>query len=877
MKIILTKFVEENNIFIQPAPLSIDHFIPEILQRIASESNLVITAAPGAGKTTRLPPALLSIVSGKILVLEPRRMAAMAAAHRIAEENKWVVGEEVGYQVRFLNKTSPKTRLIFMTEALLARAMINDPELQGVEVVILDEFHERSLYVDLTLGLLRELQELGRNIKIVVMSATLESEKISNYLGNATIITVPGKLFELTVKYQKSSQLLKTQNKFYENLERVVKEAEKQTDKDILVFLPGVGEIERAKEKLLVWAESKKIEIIALHGSQPLEIQRKALQKHSRQRIILSTNIAESSVTLDGVNTVIDTGLAKIMKQDFRTGFSRLELSRISLSSAIQRSGRAARQYPGVSYRMWNKSDELLFAKTDIPEIMRTDLSESLLFLAAQGVRDFENFTWFEKAATVSFKRAIQILKSAGALNEKNEVLEVGRKILYFPLPVRLGRLLIAGIENNCIELAAKIAALLQERDVLRKDSVNQFLGDNLECDLTLRLNVLNAFLNRSSTNEGHFATLQTVAQSYQQILQLAKQLDKQIKHERINKNFTEAEARQLLLLVSYSDRLCRRRNNSDRALMVGGRGVKLSSETLVRKSEFFISISGIESSNDSETLVSLASGIEKDFLLKQFSDQIVKKIEIIFDADKEKFYQQELKALWGLPLEDSVLSPATASQVEEKLPEILVANWENSLKKSESLNLWWQKVLFLREQKEFLSATVKNELEDMFDGNLLKSSLCLDAFTQACQHESRLSEVFKKNLVQFFERNLSNELRRILQEELPSKLKMPSGSMIPIHYLLGKAPYLEVRIQEIFGWSRTPRVLFHNVPIALHLLGPNFRPVQITSNLESFWLNGYPEIRKELRIRYPKHQWPENPADGVAEAKGRLRILKKT
>lgn len=838
------------------------------MRQIKSGGNLVITAAPGAGKTTRLPPALLSAVSGKIIVLEPRRMAAIAAAHRIAEENNWIVGKEVGYQVRFLNKTSIDTRLVFMTEALLARQMIQDPELQGVDVVILDEFHERSLHVDLTLGLLRELQELGRDIQIIVMSATLEAEKISHYLANSATLSVPGKLFGLEIYYQKSPQLLKTQREFYDNLIRMVKEAQSQTNKNILVFLPGVGEIEQTKENLHGWAESNKIEIITLHGSLPLEAQRQALQKTTSQRIILSTNIAESSVTLDGVNTVIDSGLAKIIKQDLRTGFSRLELSRISLSSAIQRSGRAARQFPGVCYRMWSKSDELLFRKSEVPDILRSDLSESLLFLAAQGVRDFEKFSWFEKPVLASFERAIYALKSAGALNEKHELTQIGRQILHFPLPVRLGRLLIAGIENNCIELAAKIAALLQERDILRKETASHFIGDNFECDLTLRLDVLNQFLNRNNPREGHFVILQTVTQSYQQILQLAKKLSPSIKSKQ-HSNLTENEARQLLLLSSYGDRLCRRRKTSDRALMMGGRGVKLSNETLVRTSEFFIALNGVEGSSDADTLVSLASGIEKDFLLKIFSSEIIKKKEIIFDQAKMQFYQQEFKSLRDLPLEEPLLSPATSEQVVEKLPDILAENWEDALRNNTDLSLWWQKILFLRTQKEYLSSDLQNELGTIFEGEFLKKELRLDAFTQACLGERKRMDVFKKNLVYFFERNLSDNLRKILQIELPNHLKMPSGSMISIHYSPAKSPYLEVRIQEVFGWSKTPKVLFQTIPVVLHLLAPNFRPVQITSNLESFWQNGYPEVRKELRIRYPKHQWPENPADGIAEAKG--------
>ncbi len=846
--------------------LPIDPFIPEILQRIASENNLVITAQPGAGKTTRLPPALLSTVKGKIVVLQPRRMAAIAAAHRIAEENNWRVGEEVGYQVRFINKTSSKTRLIFMTEALLTRHLINDPKLEDIDMVILDEFHERSLHVDLALGLLHELQLLSQSLKIVVMSATLDAEKISSYLGNCPIFTIPGKLFPLEIRYQKTTPLFKNPNKFYENLIRLIHSAQTETVKNILVFLPGIKEIENTKQRLLIWANTNNIEIISLHGSLPLEMQRKALQKSSRQRIILSTNIAESSVTLDGVNIVIDSGLAKIMKQDLRTGFSRLELARINLSSAMQRAGRAARQFPGMCYRMWTQADEQSFIKFDIPEILRSDLSDHLLFLAAQGIRNFENFSWFEKPPKVNIDRAIQILQSMGGLSSNNELLTIGQQLLLFPLPVRLARLLIAGMENDCIDLAAKMAALLNERDILDIEE------SAFECDLSLRLEVLNQFLKNKTTPAGSDSALQLVFQSYQQLLQLIRQVSKKFNFNLSHRSYSENEARQMLLLFAFGDRLCRRRKNTDRGLMVGGRGIKLSSQTSVKTSTFFIALDGIESTNETETLVTLASGIEENFLLNIYANQILKKKEIFFDAEKNQFYQQEFQSLWDLPLEQPTLSLATAAQVTEKIPQILVDNWNNTLKNNSHLEQWWQRISFLRTHLHFLPMDQQNELLDIFDDGFLKKSFCLQAFSQACMNENKISNVLKKNLVFYFENNLTEALKRTLEIELPTQIKVPSGSKIPIHYSSDKPPYLEVRIQEIFGWTKTPMIAFEKVPIVLHLLAPNFRPMQITSNLESFWKDGYLEARKELQIRYPKHQWPENPFDGIAEAKGRRR-----
>lgn len=854
--------------------LPIDDFIPAIEEKIKLSGNLVITAAPGAGKTTRLPPALLNVVKKKVLVLEPRRMAAIAAAHRIAEEQGFQVGREVGYQVRFANKTSSETRLIFMTEALLARQMIDDPELSDVDLVILDEFHERSLHVDLALGLLRELQELGRDIKILVMSATLEADKISSYLGNCDVISVPGKLFELDVRYQKNSQLLQTFPAFYENIFQTVKEAQAKTEKDILVFLPGVGEIDRTKNTLQTWADGKNIDLIPLHGSLNIDDQRRALQKSSRQRIILSTNIAESSVTLEGVNTVIDSGLAKNMKQDHRTGFSRLELGRISLSSAIQRAGRAARQFPGICYRLWNKMDELSFTKSELAEIQRVELTESLLFLSAQGVTDFNGFSWFEKPPAVALQNAAQYLKISGAIDEDHKITNLGKKILHFPLPVRLAKLMLVGMEMGATELAAEMAALLQERDILRRESVSSFLGDNFECDLSARFEVLHHFRqSNKAPKEAAFFSLQTVDQSARQIEDVAVRLAQKQRLNGINSlnpgntqssnkpgNLNQENALTFIkkiLVLTYTDRLCRRRGKSERALMVGGRGVKLQPESLVKTSEFFVALNGMEGSSDSDTVVSLACGFDKDFILNTFKDQIEKTRDVTFIEDKGQFFTREYRSLLGLPLDEPSLHPASQEEISEKLPLILTEKFELVLKNNEKLSHWWERLQFLEQQEPL---------------NLNLEALKLEAFNQAAMGESKLPTVMEKDLVFFFENVFPSDIVQTLRKEIPDRIEVPSGSKIKVFYPLDKNPYLEVRIQEVFGLLETPKVFHGKIPVTLHLLGPNFRPVQVTSSLESFWKNGYPEVRKELRIKYPKHQWPENPADGIPEAKGRRR-----
>ncbi|WP_413291584.1 ATP-dependent helicase HrpB [Bdellovibrio sp. HCB337] len=846
--------------------LPIDDFLEEALKSVQSHGNLVITAAPGAGKTTRLPAYLAKHSTGKVLVLEPRRMAAIAAAYRVGEEQNWNLGEEVGYQVRFANKTSDKTKLIFLTEALLSRKLAQDPELAGVEYVVLDEFHERSLHVDLALGLLREMQELGSAIKLVVMSATLDSPKISQYLGSAPILDVPGKLFPLEIKYQKNSQLLQTSPQFFENLVAQVKEAARETAHDILVFLPGVGEIDRASQNLETWANEKSIDLVPLHGSLPLESQRKALQKGARRKVLLSTNIAESSVTVDGVACVIDSGLAKNMKFDLRTGFSRLEMSRISRASSQQRAGRSARQFPGVCYRMWNKLDEGSMPGHDIPEILRAELSESLLFLSAQGVTDFNSFSWFEKPGPLPLKKAIENLQGLGAIDEKNHITELGRKILQWPLPPRLAKLMLTAIDMKIPSLGADVAAILQERDFMLKQSSEAYLADRFESDILLRLEVLAQFRTDRAPRNTHRMGLQTVDQASRQILSYVKAREDESGKVDISL------ALQKLLLTSFSDRLARRRSSGqDKARMVGGRGIKLSPETVVRESEFFLALDGVETSQGSETLVSLAAGLSKDFLFKELGSAIEKKKDLTFDREKGQFYVREGRHFRDLPLEEGGVSIAKAQDVAEHLPEVLTQEWTWVLKENESLAGWTERLAYLiRSREKITQENIREELERMDENMPFSDEQKREAFAMASSGEKDFKSVAQKDLIYFFESLLNSDVAAFLKNEVPAKLKVPSGNFLRIQYPADRDPYMEVRIQEVFGWMETPKLLGGAQALTLHLLGPNYRPMQVTSNLTSFWQNGYPEVRKELRTRYPKHSWPEDPLTAKAEAKGR-------
>ena len=814
--------------------LPVDEFIPEIERILKSGSHLVITASPGAGKTTRIPACLTKVFKKKILVLEPRRMAAIAASHRISEEQKWELGDQVGYVVRFDRKVKVDTKLVFLTESLLARMMIEDPELKDVDCIVLDEFHERNMHVDLALGLLKELQELGRTIQLVVMSATLDASQVANYLGPGTpILEIPGNLQPLQINYETKPQNLKTDQLFFEKLATKIKEIAIRPGRDILVFLPGIGEIERTAEIIHPWCDKQNIHVVPLHGSLDVHEQKDVLKSKTYRRIILSTNIAESSVTIDGVDTVIDTGLEKSLRFDSNTGFSRLELGRISKASATQRAGRSARQYPGTAHRMWSKLDEMSFPEANPADIQRHDLSEAVLYLAKQGIRNFESFCWFESPPTKNLKSAINELIAIGALDQNHEITALGKRMVKLPLHPRLSLLLLIAEDQKSISTGAAIAAVLQEKDFIQPRQVQAYLGDQIECDMELRLMEIK--------------NQKTILKSAQQLAGLCGQA---FHIDEIN-----TEKVKSIVLRAFPDRLCRRRGTTERALMVGGRGVMVDSQSLVKKSEFFIALRAQD--KDQESLVRIATGMNKSFILNELKSEITQQNDFFFNEEKGQIYERNFKSFRGLPLEEPTLKIPSKEIIQEHLPDICVAQIQNILKQNEELQNWKTRMKFLDQDFNF------------FDQEFLKS-----IFEQAAIGESDLTSVIKKDLVYFFENEIGQAKSQELKSQVPAKLTMPSGSNLKVHYpdpASGQSPYVEVRIQEVFGLTETPKVKGGQA-IAFHLLAPNYRPMQVTSDLKSFWQNGYPEVKKELRSRYPKHSWPDDPLTAPAVAKGRPR-----
>jgi ATP-dependent helicase HrpB len=823
-------------------PLPIDELLQHIVDAVRSNQNVVLTATPGAGKTTRLPPALLKAVPGKILVLEPRRMAAVSAAARVSQETGWNLGQEVGYQVRFDSRVSRDTRLCYLTDALALRQLVSDPELNGVSLVIIDEFHERNLNQDLMLGCLRELQELGSEIKILVMSATLDTRKLLGFLPGSVHVDVPGLVFPLEIRHALAPLSTRTDHVFIDRIANSVDSALKECSGDILVFLPGVGEIMRVREKLEERRCPREIQI--LHGSLNLNEQQKVLRGSSRARVILTTNVAEASVTVDGVSGVIDCGLAKVVDTDHKTGFSALELSRIAYFNARQRSGRAARQSAGICWRLWTVHEEVTWPEEMPAEIERSDLTQAFLLLSHMGVSDFAGFAWLDSPPTALMSLASRSLRAMGALDSSNRLTDLGRRLIQFPLPPRWGALLALGESLDLGSLAARMAALLNERDLLA--DARSAPTTQLECDLLLRLELLEEFENGKS-----------MYLRAQPLVDAVRQLEGMIRTGPVPASYSRATAVRKILLLSQRDRLARRRGGSERALMTGGRGVKLSPETQVRESEFFIALNGMDRGGNPDTVISVACGISKDTVLSVLKDVVEIREDIHFDPEKGQFFARRVRYIDDLPIDEPSLTPVDPASLGSRLVDVLVDKWDWFITQHPGLLAWTERLRFAEQHDPRFSLS-KDQIRGLIE--------------MASYNKTSIRAVLDQDLVGLLEGTLDRAWVKDFKEQLPSHFTAATGHAHRIHYNELHAAYVEVRLQEMFGVVVNPRILGGKLPITFRLLGPNYRPVQVTSDIGGFWKGAYIEVRKELRSRYPKHSWPDDPLTAVPEARGRRR-----
>lgn len=850
--------------------LPIDSVIPEICESLATAGAVVLQAEPGAGKTTRVPTALLDAGfagEGAILVLEPRRVAARAGADFVASERGEPIGEGVGFQVRFEKRGSAATRVWFVTEGIAVRRLVSDPFLEGVGVIVLDEFHERHLPGDIVLAIARELRRTVRpDLKIVVMSATLDVERISRFLDDCPVIRCPGRVYPVEIEYRANERDLWVAD----NVVRAVRDlvTARHDDGDILVFLPGIGEIRRAERALSDSALAGDFQVLPLHGDLPLDAQRRVLRKSGGRRIVLATNVAESSVTVDGVTAVVDSGLARVPEVDVARGVERLRLMPISIASADQRAGRAGRQASGRCVRLWSKHDHASRRDREVPEIRRLDLTATVLELRAWGLGDLESLAWLDPPSSGALEAAARLLFRLGALDGDGEVSDVGRAMIRLAAPPRAARLAIETARLGHASVGAVAGAVLSEREIAMRARAPgaRETSDEGKSDLATRCEMFETAVSvgfdsarcRASGIEGTAARAVDRARR-----QLLRSLEGRVlvSEERIVSVGSE-EALLRGALVAFSDRLVRRRAAGDRrGVMVGGGGVRLADDSCVGESELFVAIEvrAGERRKHAESTVYLASAVERTWLDEYFPAEIEKQQLLDFDEVGERVVRVDREVFRGLVLSED-RRPTKRGAGSELLVQRAQVDPERVI------NLSGRGAMLLR-RVEFAAG---HGFEAAGGGSraLLRSAIevhavGIDGFAEL---RSRITDAAIENAMTF-------DQRRDLDRLAPETFRLPGGRSARIDYGRVGGPAISARIQELFGLVESPRVAGGAVVVGVEILGPNQRPVQMTDDLASFWENTYPQIRKELRGRYPKHDWPEDPWNAVARSRvGRSR-----
>lgn len=792
----------------QKINLPIDSYLEKIVQSFDNNNNVILTAPPGSGKTTRAPAALLSKFK-KIIVLVPKRIAAISAAARIAEENDWILGKEVGYQVRFENKTDKSTPLIFMTEGVFIKKLQDPSMWSDLELIVFDEFHERSSHLDLALGITLEKQILEQQINMLIMSATLDVKPLQNYLGESNLIEINTKPYPLEVIKNKKSQRLQIDYQFADNLIEILQQALTKSKKDILIFLPGLSEIRfierQIKEKF------KSFEINILHGSIKLEEQNKILHESAHRRLILATNIAESSITIPSVDCVIDSGLVKKSVIEIKIGFRRLELARISLFSAKQRAGRAARTGPGTCFQLWHELDERSMPEAIQPEILSSDLLEESLTLLSLQINNPDQFSWLDKPKK-KFQDAIEQLKMWDLVNT-----EKGQLVQSVPLDIERSLLFVELSQLGLQKEASRLLAFLETTNFDK-------LTENVDIE-QLKLGdmgyKIETQLNRIYINP----------------LQINK---KSLKENIIS-----------LFFKNFPNKIAKRKEKN-LAISSLGRGVELSGHLVDAQSDYFLLLSGREYTNALTKCDFAISFTAQDFT--KYSTENTKQIvEINFDYDKKRIFKIEKKMAGFFTVSEAAKVYINEKQQPEIFKEFFKKHFSELLEYHEHYKNYVTKVNFLKKKTENDFTHLDNLHENLY--NSIADSI------------STIDEFFELNLYDIILYSTPEKIKKDL-EQLPNNFTLPNGKTVKIDYESEQAPKISARIQELFGQNTNPTILNGRLRMTIELLAPNYRPTQITSQLENFWKTGYLEIKKELKARYPKHAWPDDPMNYKPELK---------
>ena len=869
--------------------LPINAVLADIKDKLSSHNRLVLQAPPGAGKTTAVPIALLDqhwLGDMQIIMLEPRRLAARNAAARMAFLLNEKVGETVGYQIRQDNCFSNKTRILVVTEGILTRKLQADPELKKTALVIFDEFHERSLHADLSMALCCQSQQILReDLKILVMSATLNTDAVAALLDNAPIIQSEGRIFPVENKYLDKvirQNNTNPQQQLMINLSNAVKKFIHEHEGNCLVFLPGVKEINQLSRQIKQVLDSESelkssmnIFIAPLHGSLSKQQQDLAIaspKDKTLRKIVLATNIAETSITIEGISCVIDSGLERMLDYSPASGMNRLNTQSISQDSAVQRSGRAGRLSAGTCYRMWTAEQQPRLLKHTSAEILNSDLSSLVLELANWGVTDVNELQWMDLPPSSAIDQAKTLLQQLSAIDDECKINSHGRDMLKLGTHPRLAHMMLAADKLDQTYHACLIASLLSEKDIFKANTHN---NTEQSVDIHDRINIL---VHGSSKHHGQHGI---DSQQCKRIIQTADDFFKRVKNcsqTKLNKETPDNKYSGVLLAYAYPDRIAKQRNgNEARYLLSNGKGAVIPPYLQHHHYEYLV-VANLDA-KQGEATIYLAADISAEQLQEYFIDNIQHEETVKWNESVQRVEAKQTKRIGKIILQESILNDVKNTKTQEAIQQCLIQEIRNT--KLESLN-WNAKADSLKQRIQFINHQINNN--PAVKKQLSKQSLpdfseqtlsdTLEEWLQPyLNKENSIKQCFKLDLYSLLLNQLSWDQQQLIKQLAPERINVPSGSAVNIDYSDPMQPVLAVRLQEVFGLYDTPTILNGHCKVMMHLLSPARKPMQITQDLNSFWQTTYHDVKKDLRGKYKRHYWPDDPFTAQATSKTKKQM----
>ncbi len=841
-----------------PKQLPIYELCADLAEVLETQNRIIIEAPTGSGKSTQVPQMVLDCGvagPGEVVVLQPRRLAARLLARRVAFERGEPLGGEVGYQVRMESHISDKTQIRYVTEGILLRQFLSDPELRGVSTIIFDEFHERHIYGDITLARALMLQQTRPELKIIVMSATLDAGPLREYLAPCRELKSEGRMFPVEIEYAPKRIDFRHHPVWEAAADAFEKAIESGAEGDVLVFMPGGYEISRTVEAIRARRCARAFAVLPLHGELSARDQDAAVGECEQRKVVVATNVAETSITIDGIRIVIDSGLARIARYDPNRGIDTLLVERISRASADQRTGRAGRTAPGSCHRLWTEQEHVARPMQELPEILRHDLAEVVLTLKAGGIDDVEHFNWLEPPNPKSLEQTLTLLSDLGALDSEGKLTAIGKKMVQFPMHPRYARMLLAGEQYGCVRQACLIAALTQGRSILQRNKGKQtrgnrddFLGEDGISDFKRLMRAwVFADKNRYSAEACrklgvHGGAARQVKPLYERFLRIAEK-----EGLKVNTRAPEDEDLQKCILLAFSDQVAKRRDRGTlHCEVVHGRAGDLDRDSVVRDSALVVAaeIREIEGSRDLNVRLNLCTAISEVWLDELFPDDMEERVETIFDPVLKRVVSKHWKSFRGLELHASFKQEVDPQRAAEIMAEEVLAGHLKLHKWDDSVERWIARVNCLAAGcPDYGIPEIDEEAR-----RAMVQEVCLGA---VCKRDLKDRSVWK--VVKSW---LSGVQLEMVDKQAPERIKLPSGFGAKVRYESGQPPIISATIQKLYGLEKVPTIGFGQIPVVVEALAPNQRPQQKTQDMQSFWKNAYPMLKKELKGRYPKHEW---------------------